>query len=117
MNIFKSHRVLLMGAILAASFHINAQPEDAPIIELINSMADKPENHLAIANYYKQMAEEARAEAAMHEAMKTAYSHDHGFEMKGQPPGKITEAHCNRLIKLAEETAAEYEALAALHTN
>lgn len=113
MKTFNAHRILFLGTILFAALHANAQPEEAPIIQLINEMADKPEHHLSIARYYKTMAEEARAEAEMHKSMKASYGHDHA-SMKGQAGG-MTAAHCDRLMELSLASAEEYEALAALH--
>lgn len=46
-------------------------------------MADKPENHLAIAAYYRTLAGDALAEAEKHKAMRNTYRHDH---QKFKPP-------------------------------
>jgi len=114
MKLFNAHQILLLGAILVAAVHVNAQPEEAPIIQLINEMADKPENHQAIASYYRTMATNARAEAGMHRTMKESYSHSHAT-LKGQPGARMTASHCDRLIELNMSAAAEFDALAALH--
>lgn len=105
-----------IAAVLAAPFQAHAQTEEAPIIELLNSMADKPEQHQAIAAYYRKMASKARAEVSFHENMKGTYRHSHA-RLKGQPAGRATEKHCNRMIDLQQSMAEEYEALAELHEN
>lgn len=114
MKTFSKTRIIFLGAILAASVYLQAQTEEAPIIQLINEMAEKPENHQSISTYYKTMAAEARAEAEMHKTMKSTYKHDHA-QFKGMPAAQSTDAHCDRLIELSLAEAAEYEALAALH--
>lgn len=114
MKTFSAARIIFLGVFLSAAAHLQAQPVETPIIQLINEMADKPENHQSIAAYYKTMAEEARAKAAMHEEMKTTYGHDHQT-MKNQAASTLTGPHCDRLIELSLAEAEEYEALAALH--
>ena len=114
MKTFQVCRIIAIGVMLTGAVSVSAQAAEDPIIALINSMADRPENHQAIATYYETKAEEAREEAAMHEAMKKTYRHDH-LQMKGQPASGMTDAHCDRLIELSLASAEEYEAFAALH--
>lgn len=110
----KFARIILIGATLTAAMNLQAQPEESDIMQLIADMADKPENHAAIARYYQAQAEEARAEAELHKEMKETYSHSHAV-MKGGAAPAVTSAHCDRLIELSLEAAEEFEALAAAH--
>ncbi|MAC33768.1 hypothetical protein [Parahaliea mediterranea] len=106
---------LLFAATLAAPFQLHAQATDeAPIMELLDTMAEKPEQHQAIADYYRKMAAEARNEASLHEKMKGTYRHSHA-KFKGQPAGQATERHCKRVVELQQSMAEEYDALAELH--
>ena len=114
MKQFSAARIIFLGAVLTVTAHLQAQPAEAPIIQLINEMADKPENHQSISTYYKTKAAEARAEAEMHKTMKSTYKHDHA-QFKGMPAAQSTDAHCDRLMELSLAEAEEYEALAALH--
>lgn len=114
MKTLKASWIILLGAILAMSIPVYAQPEEAPIVKLLNEMTEKPEHHLAIAVYYRTLASEARTEVEKHEAMKNTYRHSHA-KMKGPGAGQSMSRHCERLIQLHQSAAEEYEALAALH--
>lgn len=110
------YTLLITTTVLVISFQSQAQPyvTEEPIMELLSGMADKPEDHKAIANYYRNLASEAMAEASLHEKMKEKYRHNHDL-MKGRSFGKTTQRHCNRIIKLQESVVKEYNALAELH--
>lgn len=109
-----------MATALVFSFQAQAQaqaqtqPAEEPIMELLNSMADKPEDHKAIADYYRKKAGEAREEASLHEKMKDKYRPSHA-QMKGMAAGKSTQKQSERVIKLQQSVAEEYDALAELH--
>lgn len=111
---------LIVATALVISFQTQAQaqtqPAEEPIMELLNSMADKPEDHKAIADYYQKKADKAREEASLHEKMKGQYQHNHA-QMKGTAAGNLTKKHCERVIKLQNSLAEEYDALAELHKN
>jgi len=112
------YTVFIFTAALMISFQTQAQTQaqvaEAPIMELLNSMADKPEDHRAIADYYRKMADKAREQASLHEKMKDKYRHSHA-QMKGMAAGTATQKHCDRVIKLQQSVAEEYDALAELH--
>jgi hypothetical protein len=83
--------------------------EAEPIESLIIKMASTPEQHRALAEYYRQKAAAARKEAANHTAMATSYA-----------GGKLArraqmQEHCNKIIASNEALAKEYDALAAMH--
>lgn len=116
MKPIKASWVILLCAMFAVAVPVYAQqPTEEPIVKLLNDMADKPENHLAIAAYYRTLAGDALAEAEKHKAMRNTYRHDHQKFKSGAATGQSMARHCDRLTKLQEETAAEYEALAKLH--
>lgn|GEM_PF-762145 len=108
---------LIVATALVFSFQAQAQaqtqPAEEPIMELLDSMADKPEDHKAIADYYRKKAGEAREEASLHEKMKDKYR-PHA-QMKGMAAGKSTQKQSERVIKLQQSVAEEYDALAELH--
>lgn len=116
MKFSKLFFTLIVAVALAVSFQTQAQtqPAEEPIMELLNRMADNPEEHRAIADYYRKMASKAREEADLHEQMKGKYQHSHA-QMKGTAAGKATQKHCERVIKLQGSVAEEYDALAELH--
>lgn len=106
--------IILLSAVFAIAAPVFAQPADEPLMKLLNDMADKPQNHLAIATYYRTLAAEARTEVEKHKAMNTRY-HNHA-EFKGGPStGQAMARHCKRIIDLQQATADEYEQLAKLH--
>jgi hypothetical protein len=102
----------LLAATAVASPQHSAQ---APIVKLLNEIADSPDQHLAVATYYRTLAGEALAEAEKHRAMRDAYRHSHQRFKGGAAAGQTLQQHCNRLIELHEEAAREYEELAKLH--
>jgi len=117
MKFSKLFFTIILAAALAVSFQTQAETQAAeePILELLSRMADKPEDHKAIADYYRKMASKAREEAGLHEKMKGKYSrHDHG-QTKGAATGLSNQKHCDRVIKLQQSVAEEYDALAVLH--
>ena len=58
----------LIGAVPAVSF-----ADTVSIEELAAGLADTPEDHKAVASYYRGKAEEARAEAQRHRKMGSMY--------------------------------------------
>jgi hypothetical protein len=81
----------------------------ASIEELLVQFADKPEEHAALADYYRAKAAASREDAAAHRTMAKQYA-----------AGKLLQkdamrAHCEALAKQADAMAAEYERLAGEH--
>jgi hypothetical protein len=70
--------------------------------------AKTPEQHQALAAYYREKAESARKEANLHEGMALSYG-------KTAAGGGAMAQHCNNIMKAAKEQATEYEALAEVH--
>jgi hypothetical protein len=108
--------VLLVAAALstAAPLVVQAAEED-PIVALIGAIAEKPENHQAIAAYYRTVAAEARADVTKHEAMRVKYRHFHPNFKSGGDSNAAMSRHCEKLIKNFQSTAEEYDSLAKLH--
>lgn len=90
---------------------IAADASTTPIEKLIAEMADKPEQHHAISQYYKDKAEAAKKELAQHQEMRKAYF----GSGKNQTATDTMRKHCENLIKLNESLVKEYEALAVEH--
>lgn len=116
MKTAKTTCVILFLTLVAATAVANPQESaQAPIVKLLNELADSPEQHLAVATYYRTLASEALAEAEKHRAMRDAYRHSHQRFKTGTAAGQSLQQHCNRLIELHEAAASEYEKLAMLH--
>jgi hypothetical protein len=86
----------------------------APTDQELNAMSAKastPADHRALEEYFLTLAKRYTSEAADHKAMASAY--------RGLPrsPGWAAgaAAHCDRLVKLSEESANEAAGAAAMH--
>ena len=104
---------LLIGTIgltPAIGFAGEGGHENGPSLELVVvEMANTPEEHRALAKYYRAKAQEERAGAEQHEKMGRAYT-----------SGKLTQRsrmkrHCQNISEKEASLAQEYEALAKLH--
>jgi len=94
-----------------------AQEQVPAIDKLVSELAEKPEQHAAVAKYYREKAAEAKKELERHQAMRKAYSTT-SFNPKN--PGNSNTsmlAHCDRLIKAYESEVQAYEQMAAEHEN
>ena len=94
----------LIGAVPAVSF-----ADTVSIEELAAGMADTPEDHKAVASYYRGKAEEARAEAQRHRKMGSMYL---GGKYRQK---EDMEKHCEGLSASYDALAKQYDALAADH--
>ncbi|MDX2169184.1 MAG: hypothetical protein SF182_19095 [Deltaproteobacteria bacterium] len=63
----------------------------------------------ALATYYRGKATQAKAAAQRHKSMQAAIG-----QGPGKPPYNWT-AHCRRLIRLSQDQAADYTAMAAAY--
>lgn len=109
----KDRQITLVAAALATllAFPVTGFAEEAKSLEaLAAESASTPEQHQALAAYYKGKAEEAKAEAKLHQGMALSYGSKGGG---GSGAGMAT--HCANLTKAAQQAATEYEALAAFH--
>lgn len=79
-------------------------------MEQMISEAKTPADHEALAAFYAQEAQAARAKQAEHQQMRDAYATIPVLKTK---TGAV--AHCNAIAKKYEEIAKEYEALAKMH--
>lgn len=71
--------------------------------------ATTPEQHEALAAYYRQKAESAREDVRLHTGMAPAYGN------RSASAGAAMATHCNNLVKAAKAQVAEYEGMAAYH--
>lgn len=108
-------KIFLMSVLaLGTTFSNNALSESVttPLEKLVSELAEKPEQHAAIANYYKDKAAKAREEAAEHKKMaSTRVGHS-----KSPLTQQNWENHCKKLSSTLEEAAKEYDELAKLHS-
>lgn len=103
---------VLSTALLLPAYSMAADTVSTPIEKLISEIADKPEQHQAIATYYKEKIVEAKEDLAVHTKMRAAYQMG---SAKNQDAMAGMRKHCDKLISNAESNIKEYEALAAEH--
>ncbi len=104
---------ILSASLLASPAVVLAADAGAtPIEKLVSELAEKPEHHQAIAQYYKDKAEAAKKELAQHQQMRKSYMVGYG---KNQFASDGMRKHCDNLVKLHESLVKEYEAMAAEH--
>jgi hypothetical protein len=77
--------------------------------ELVSQMADTPQEHQAVAEYFRGKAQSARAEGEMHKRMGRGYG---GGKASAADQMKV---HCDRIAEAQASLAKEYEELALLH--
>jgi hypothetical protein len=100
---------LLVGALALSSGPASADEGTESLEELAVETASTPAQHAALARYYHEKAQEARAEARRHEVMGRAYT-------GGKSPQKqVFKQHCQGISEKYAAMAAEYDALAKLH--
>lgn len=112
MKQFKLIPALMMTMMLSIPTITLAEEEIRPIERLIEELAEKPEHHKAIAQYYRDQAIQARKEMEHHQKMKNSYV---SFNPKNPGNPVAMQAHCDKLISTYEAAAKEYEMLAAEH--
>jgi hypothetical protein len=103
--------ITIATLMILAFFSVRAVPtfseEDTDITNLIQT-ADTPEDHMKMAEYYNEQAEQMNQMAQMHESMGEAYS-------KRSKPMTGMANHCAKLSKDSKESAAQYKAMAQEH--
>lgn len=111
----KKLAVPLVALLFGFAFAVHAD-EKKPIAgsshsveELLVEFASTPAEHRAVAAHFRAEAAEARREAARHRSMAKHYA---GGKLMQREAAR---AHCERLAKRAEQSAAEYDGLAASH--
>ncbi len=70
-------------------------------------------DHFKLASYYKQKAEEYKAQAKKHEAMRAGYQHNPLYTSEKFKRGTID--HCTYFVEASRESAAKMMKLAAMH--
>lgn len=101
--------VTAVGSVLAfapgwASAQAPATAEEG-LEDFLIANADTPEEHEALARYFRKRADEARALARKHHAMGRRYQ-------QRPRPLPAMKSHCDRIVELNEELAAQYSELA-----
>jgi hypothetical protein len=99
--------------VTALSLLIPALPvladEAGSLEELVVKMADSPEQHHALAKYYRGKASAAREEASRHRKIGASY-----MMAKVRARQKMKD-HCNEIASGQDALAKDYDALADLH--
>ena len=96
-------------ALLGAAPTFSRAADTTSLEELAAGMADTPEEHKAVAAFYRGKAEEARAEATRHRTMGKTYAGGKYVQKKAM------EGHCEGLVASYESIAKQYDELAAEH--
>lgn len=102
---------LLLGAAISIPVYAHADNNDEQTLKLMSEFADKPEQHQALAKYYKDESEKAKKKLELHRQMSKNYM---GYAKSPGAPNAL-KSHCEKLIKADEATIHEYDALAAEH--
>lgn len=99
----------LAAALVSGVAPTVALADNVGLEEIVVQMADTPEDHEALASYYRSKAGSLRDEAAMHRAMGKRY-------MSGNIANRSAmQKHCENIAEQNEKAAREYEALAKQH--
>jgi len=101
--------VIFVLALLGVAPPLVTAADTLSIEELAAQLATTPEQHQAVAAYYRGQAEQARAEAQRHRKMSARYAGGKYVQKKAM------EDHCAKLTASYESLAAQYESLAADH--
>lgn len=113
MNAIGILRSIVLGASLSlASSALYAEMDHATLERLVGELADKPEHHKAIAEYYRSRAEETKKEIELHRKMKNSYV---SFNPKNPGNPAAMKAHCEKLASTYETALQEYEQMAQEH--
>lgn len=83
--------------------------DDGALEQLIPQLASTPEQHKAVASYYRSLAASASAEAARHRDMGNSYAQGNYTRRK------IMKEHCDKLAATYNDVAKQYQDLAADH--
>ena len=78
---------------------------NAGLLQVLVDTANTPAEHQALARYFRAQAADAKALADAHMAMTRSYS---------GKPGELRNMnkHCDEIVKLNQDLAAQYEAMA-----
>jgi hypothetical protein len=109
MTLSRSIIVLLLTVVMVCPALSVSAAEDKMLEELLIEQATTPEQHQAIARYYRAKADAARKEVENHRTMRSAYAAGKYAEQR-----KFQE-HCDQLIAHYEAAAKEFDTLATMH--
>jgi hypothetical protein len=107
--------IIAMLAIVAAAGLLTVMPAgtshagDVGLEALIPQMATTPEQHKAVASYYRSEASAASAEAERHRQMGKSYSQGNYTRKKAM------QEHCEKLSASYDALAKQYDELALEH--
>lgn len=100
----------VLGLLLAMPVSsIAADPAAKSLEQIAGEAASTPEQHQALADYYRKKADDARAEVTKHRHMANSF-------VSRSPNGQTAmRNHCAALSDAASKAATEYDAMAKLH--
>lgn len=101
--------IVFLALVLSGSPALAAQPAGGELDVFLVEQADTPQEHAALAAHFRDKAERQRGMAEHHRRMMEGYRHEKLALTRKQ------REHCRKLIRLNEELAAEYEAMAENH--
>jgi len=101
----------LLLAVPLAGWAQAAQPAGGASLEqVLVESANTPAEHAALGRYFREKAAQQRKSAADHQWMAKSY----GGSLKG-PAIAQQKVHCEKLVSLHEQTAAQYDEMAKAH--
>jgi len=103
---------LLLGAVIAMPVFVHAENADDAIVKIVSDFDGKPEQHIALANYYKEKAVVAKKDLEIHLSMKRAYINYNG---KNSGAYGSMLAMCDELIQSNQAAIKAYEEMASEH--
>lgn len=101
--------VAALAAVAPGTVFAESPPADATLEALLVEMADTPEEHQAVARYYRARASSAREMADHHRSMSRHYS---GVKLAQR---RRMQEHCDKIASAYEKLGQEYEKLAESH--
>lgn len=105
---------LSLGAVSAVRGQETNTKLTSKQLRTLIATAKTPEDHQKLAAYYREKAEEAKADAAEHQKMLEAYNQNPVTHPLAKGVGGPA-AHCSTMIRLFNDEAKEDLALAAEH--
>ncbi len=97
-------RTLMLSAVLLGSTAAFAADGGHSVVDALIESASTPAQHKALADHYRDAAEEARKQAANHERMATRYGTTKN--------GANQKPHCEKIASDLTDMATQYDALA-----
>jgi len=102
---------LLLAAVISMPVYVHAHTKDDAVVKLVSDFADKPEQHQALATYYKEKSAEAKKDLETHRGMKKGFTSNSKFS---GAYGNM-QSMCDELIIADESAIKAYDTMAVEH--